>query len=104
MSADRLCVAGHEPCLCRCHRSALVSRGGCKSIADKLSEQCVKELLTHYTRVLLQKMKKGLSILCRDPQGGEEFSHSGPKLFVMVIDRCGMVQFGLWLGSLGSGQ
>ena len=64
----------------------------------------VKGFLTHYTRVLLQKMKKGLSILCRDPQGGEEFSHSGPKLFVMVIDRCGMVQFGLWLGSLGSGQ
>src|SRR6516165_8182581 len=56
------------------------------------------------TRVLLQKMKKGLSILCRHPQDGEEFSHSGPKLFVMVIDRCGMVQVGLWLGSLGSGQ
>ena len=50
MPADRLCVGpGTSDVSAAVIDPALVSRGGCKSIADKLSEQCVKELLTHHT-------------------------------------------------------
>jgi hypothetical protein len=39
-------------------------------------------------------MKKELSILCGNPQSCEEIAHANPKMFVMVIHRCGMVRFG----------
>ena len=45
-------------------------------------------------RRLLEKMKKALSMLCGHPQCGEEIVHADSVVFVMVIDRGGMVQFG----------
>ena len=46
------------------------------------------------TRCLLEKMKKALSMLCGHPQCGEEIVHAESEVFVMVIDRGGMVRFG----------
>jgi len=40
-------------------------------------------------------MKKELSILCGNPQSREEIAHASPEMFVMMIDRRGMVWFGL---------
>ena len=45
-------------------------------------------------RRLLEKMKKALSMLCGHPQCGEEIVHADSEVFVMVIDRGGMVRFG----------
>jgi hypothetical protein len=49
-------------------------------------------------------MKKELSILRRNPQGGEEIAHARSQMFVMVGHRCGMDRFGLWLGPLAGGK
>ena len=45
-------------------------------------------------RRLLEKMKKALSMLCGHPQCGEEIVHADSEVFVMVIERGGMVRFG----------
>jgi hypothetical protein len=49
-------------------------------------------------------MKKELSILCRNPQGRKKVSHAGPDTFVILIHRCRMVRFGLWLGPLAGSK
>jgi hypothetical protein len=42
---------------------------------------------------LLEKMKKELSMLRRNVQCGEEIAHADPEMFVLVIDRRGLVRF-----------
>ena len=43
---------------------------------------------------LLTKMKKELQILRDDPQRRKQVPHPHSEMFVVVIDRCGMVGFG----------
>ena len=44
---------------------------------------------------LLAKTKKELSILCGHPQHRKQIPHANSEMFVMLIDRCGMVRLGV---------
>jgi hypothetical protein len=41
---------------------------------------------------------------CGNPQCRQKIARTDPKMSVIAIQLCGVVRFGLWLGSLAGGK